>query len=59
MGCPFLGVRPGLAGWRGAWHVIGESIRMTLYTGCSGFHYREWKGPFYPEDLPQKSWLAY
>jgi uncharacterized protein YecE (DUF72 family) len=30
-----------------------------LRIGCSGFHYREWKGDFYPEDLPQKRWLAY
>jgi len=27
--------------------------------GCSGFNYRDWKGDFYPDDLPQKRWLAY
>lgn len=27
--------------------------------GCSGFYYKDWKGKFYPEDLPQKKWLAY
>lgn len=27
--------------------------------GCSGFNYRDWKGDFYPGDLPQKRWLAY
>ncbi len=27
--------------------------------GCSGFNYRGWKGEFYPDDLPQKRWLAY
>lgn len=41
------------------WHCLFLGVEMTLYTGCSGFHYREWKGIFYPEDLPQKSWLAY
>ena len=27
--------------------------------GCSGFHYKEWKGIFYPESLPQKEWFKY
>jgi len=27
--------------------------------GCSGFYYREWKGPFYPLSLPQKQWFSY
>jgi len=30
-----------------------------LRIGCSGFSYRQWKGNFYPEDLPQKQWLEY
>jgi uncharacterized protein YecE (DUF72 family) len=28
-----------------------------LSIGCSGFSYRHWRGPFYPEDLPQKEWF--
>lgn len=32
---------------------------MTLYAGTSGFSYKEWKGPFYPEDLPAKKMLAH
>ncbi|HEU5166376.1 MAG TPA: DUF72 domain-containing protein [Chitinophagaceae bacterium] len=27
--------------------------------GCSGFHYKEWKGIFYPELLPQKQWFKF
>lgn len=27
--------------------------------GCSGFHYKEWKGIFYPDSLPQKEWFKY
>ena len=27
--------------------------------GCSGFYYREWKGSFYPQNLPQKKWFEY
>ena len=30
-----------------------------LLIGCSGFNYRDWKGNFYPDDLPQKKWLEY
>jgi len=32
---------------------------MKSYTGCSGFHYKNWKGDFYPEDLKQKEWLPF
>jgi uncharacterized protein YecE (DUF72 family) len=27
--------------------------------GCSGWQYRHWRGDFYPDDLPQRSWLEY
>lgn len=29
------------------------------HIGCSGFHYKEWKNSFYPENLPQKKWFDY
>jgi uncharacterized protein YecE (DUF72 family) len=29
------------------------------YIGCSGFHYKHWKGSFYPEGLPQTKWFNY
>ncbi len=32
---------------------------MNLYVGTSGFSYKEWKGTFYPEDLPAKQMLRY
>jgi uncharacterized protein YecE (DUF72 family) len=32
---------------------------MSLYVGTSGYSYKEWKGPFYPEDLPDKQMLRY
>ena len=32
---------------------------MKLHVGTSGFSYKEWKGSFYPEDLPDKQMLAY
>jgi len=30
-----------------------------IHIGCSGWVYRHWRGAFYPEDLPQKSWFAH
>ena len=27
--------------------------------GCSGFHYKEWKGIFYPASIPQKDWFKF
>jgi uncharacterized protein YecE (DUF72 family) len=32
---------------------------MRLRAGTSGFSYKEWKGPFYPEKLPDKDMLGY
>lgn len=32
---------------------------MQIFAGTSGFAYKEWKGKFYPDDLPQKKFLAY
>ena len=32
---------------------------MRLSVGTSGFSYAEWKGPFYPADLPPARMLAY
>lgn len=32
---------------------------MTLYVGTSGYAYKEWKGTFYPERLPDKQMLRY
>jgi uncharacterized protein YecE (DUF72 family) len=32
---------------------------MNLYVGTSGYSYKEWKGTFYPEGLPQKSMLRF
>ena len=32
---------------------------MALYVGTSGFAYKEWKGPFYPADLPDARMLHY
>lgn len=32
---------------------------MKWHIGCSGFHYKHWKGSFYPEDLAQSKWFEY
>jgi uncharacterized protein YecE (DUF72 family) len=32
---------------------------MNIYTGTSGYSYKEWKGAFYPADLPAKRMLRF
>src|SRR5262249_33730450 len=32
---------------------------MNLYVGTSGYSYKEWKGPFYPKNLPDKQMLTF
>src|SRR5438067_1080380 len=32
---------------------------MKWNIGCSGFYYRDWRGKFYPEKLPQRLWFQY
>ena len=34
-------------------------IKINWQIGCSGFHYKEWKGIFYPGSLPQKEWFKF
>jgi uncharacterized protein YecE (DUF72 family) len=31
----------------------------AIHIGCSGFHYRDWKGVFYPPELPPRKWFGY
>jgi len=32
---------------------------MKWHIGCSGFHYKHWRGVFYPEKLAVKNWFGY
>jgi uncharacterized protein YecE (DUF72 family) len=32
---------------------------IDWHIGCSGFHYKHWRGTFYPQDLAQKRWFGY
>ena len=34
-----------------------EECRVTV--GTSGWQYRDWRGTFYPPDVPQRRWLEY
>jgi uncharacterized protein YecE (DUF72 family) len=31
----------------------------SVYVGTSGWNYREWRGGFFPADLPTKRWLSF
>ena len=39
--------------------VLTHNSLMKLHVGTSGYSYKEWKGNFYPEDLPAKEMLSY
>ena len=32
---------------------------MPVYVGTSGWQYDDWRGRFYPRDLPQRAWLEF
>ncbi|MGH2698171.1 MAG: DUF72 domain-containing protein [Actinomycetota bacterium] len=32
---------------------------MTIYLGTSGWHYRDWRERFYPQEVPQRAWLEF
>ena len=32
---------------------------IKWWIGCSGFHYKHWKGVFYPEKLAQSKWFGF
>ncbi len=36
-----------------------RELQINFYVGTSGYSYREWKGTFYPKDLPAKKMLQY
>ncbi|HEX8326327.1 MAG TPA: DUF72 domain-containing protein [Hymenobacter sp.] len=31
----------------------------SFHIGCSGYHYRHWRGRFYPEKMPMRLWFDY
>jgi uncharacterized protein YecE (DUF72 family) len=35
------------------------SKKSSCLIGTSGWHYEHWKGPFYPEDMPEKGFLSF
>jgi len=32
---------------------------MKKYIGCSGFHYKHWRGEFYPQEMPVRKWFDF
>jgi len=38
---------------------IRSLFMKDWHIGCSGFHYKDWRGPFYPTDLAQRKWFDY
>jgi uncharacterized protein YecE (DUF72 family) len=40
-------------------HGFGYGDHMRVHIGTSGWVYRDWRGPVYPADLPQRRWLGW
>ena len=36
-----------------------EAFVRQTHVGTSGWQYRDWRGTFYPRDVPQREWLPY
>jgi uncharacterized protein YecE (DUF72 family) len=36
---------------------VGDTVTAILRVGCSGWSYRDWRGPVYPPELPQRRWF--
>jgi uncharacterized protein YecE (DUF72 family) len=34
-------------------------MERAYHIGCSGYHYRHWRGLFYPEKLPMRRWFEF
>src|SRR5439155_23446684 len=67
-GALWTGDRRGTGLGRRAWgsaQVCGDACHrhrgavMEILIGTSGFSYEDWRGFFYPEDLPKREMLAY
>src|SRR5262245_28727696 len=39
--------------------MLAARTDSPLRVGCSGWVYKDWRGKFYPEQLPQSRWLEY
>jgi len=37
----------------------GQDRGVTVHIGTSGWQYRDWRGPFYPDRLAQRGWLEH
>jgi len=39
--------------------MLSGMMKTRFHIGCSGFHYKHWKGSFYPGKLAQTKWFKY
>jgi uncharacterized protein YecE (DUF72 family) len=39
--------------------MTAEGATVSVMTGTSGWQYRDWRGAFYPPQVPQRRWLEY
>ena len=39
--------------------AVDSPSLAPVHIGTSGWHYKHWKGPFYPSDLASTKWLSW
>lgn len=43
--------------WLGLFRLV--AVAGSIHIGTSGWSYKDWRGPFYPDSLASKYWLSY
>src|SRR5262245_12877563 len=38
---------------------VGRQLSKGTWIGTSGWTYEDWKGPFYPNEVPKQDWLRW
>jgi uncharacterized protein YecE (DUF72 family) len=46
-----------MTSWSAGTAVQTNGCRQQVRIGCSGWNYRDWRGPVYPPSMPQRAWL--
>lgn len=44
---------------KGSQQLDKTVMQAHIHIGTSGWHYKHWRGPFYPPRLPTKNWLSF
>ena len=45
--------------YKGTFIAFVSTLKTKFHIGCSGFHYKHWRGGFYPQKLAQSKWFDF